>query len=405
MTRRPRLGHNPAHVSFAQARRDRARFRTMSAELRVVPLPRCRAEVRRFLEVSYAIYDGDPNWVAPLLFDLEKVFTDANPLFQHAELQLWVAERAGKAVGRIAGILDHHYNRHQNEQTAFFGYFESVNEPAVSEALFGAVRDWAQRHGQRKLLGPMNPTSNDECGLLVDGFGSDPVLMMTYNPRYYVDLVAAAGFRKAKDLLAYHIDLAHSPLDRLHRIADKCRRRNPDLTFRPVRRRTLQTDLTKIKEVYNAAWEQNWGFVPMTEAEIDFMADRLKPLLVEGLVWLVEDGDEAVAFLLAVPDFNRALKPLRGRLLTPRLLGLLPYLLGWKMPPLGRVIIFGVKEGYRQRGLESVMLAEGLQTGFKIGFREAEASWVLEDNVKMRRLIELFGARVYKTYRLYERDL
>jgi hypothetical protein len=160
-----------------------------------------------------------------------------------------------------------------------------------------------------------------------------------------------------------------------------------------------------VKQVYNAAWEHNWGFTPMTDAEIDFMAARLKPLLVEGLVWLVESPQGPVAFLLAVPDFNQGFKALRGRLLTPKLLGFLPYALGWKMPTLGRVITLGVCEGYRGRGLEAVMLSEGLKVGFRIGFTSSEASWVLEENVKMRRLIELFGAEVYKIYRLYDRAI
>jgi hypothetical protein len=228
---------------------------------------------------------------------------------------------------------------------------------------------------------------------------------MTYNPRYYLDLVAAAGFRKAKDLLAYHMDFQRCPLDRLARIADKTRRRHPELTFTPVRRASFRRDLAKVKEVYNAAWESNWGFVPMTDAEIDFMANRLKPLLVEGLIWIAETPEEPVGFMLALPDYNFALQPLGGRLLTPRLLGFLPYLLGRKYPPRCRVITLGVKASYRNRGLEAVMLTEGFKTGFRIGFKDAESSWILEDNVMMCRLLETFGGKPYKTYRLYEREL
>lgn len=373
--------------------------------VQVVPLSRQPRDVRRFLHLSYSIYREDSHWVAPLQYDLKKVLSDANPFFEHAEMQLWVARRDGQDVGRIAGILDHTFIRARNLPSACFGFFESVNDPAVSGGLFDAVSGWARAKGLRRLIGPMNPSSNDECGLLVDGFDASPVFLMPYNPRYYGELLAAAGFAKAKDLLAYWIDLATADFSQLGRIAQTCRRRNPDLAFRPVRRRTLRTDLAKIKEVYNAAWEDNWGFVPMTDAEINFMAERLKPLLVEGLVWLVEGPQGPVAFLLAIPDFNEGLKPLRGHLLSPRLLGFLPYALGWRVPSVCRVIILGVKEGYRARGLEAVMLTEGLKTGARLGFRAAEASWVLEDNVKMRRVIEAFGARVYKIYRLYERAL
>lgn len=375
----------------------------MSNDLQIVPLSRRPREVLRFLKVSYGIYEGDPNWVAPLLMDLKKVFTDANPLFEHAVMQLWVATRGGRDVGRIAGIIDRNHNRLAAEPAAFFGFFESVDDPAVSHGLFAAVADWARQAGLPRLLGPMNPTTNDECGLLVEGFDSPPVFMMPYNPRYYVALMEKAGWRKAKDLLAFYMDLANIPMERLSRIAEKIRQRNPELRFRPVRRKTLTTDLAKVKEVYNAAWEDNWGFVPMTDAEIDFMAARLSPLLMEGLVWLAEAGNEPVGFLLALPDYNLALQPLRGRLLTPRVLGFLPYVWGWKCPPRTRVITLGVKEKYRARGLESAMLIEGLKVGMAAGVTESEASWILEDNVAMCRVLEAIGGRVYKTYRLYER--
>jgi hypothetical protein len=383
----------------------RQHSKSMSNNIQVVPLSRRSRDVMRFLKVSYGIYRDDPHWVAPLLMDLKKVFTDANPLFAHAEMQLWVACREGRDVGRIAAIVDHHHNRAGKDPAAFFGFYECVNDAEVSRRLFGMVLDWTRQKGLKRVLGPMNPTTNDECGLLVEGFDSPPVIMMTYNPRYYVTLVEAEGFRKAKDLLAFNIDLATIPMDRLSRIATKIRQRNPNLVFRPVRRKTLQQDLAKVKEVYNSAWQDNWGFVPMTDAEVDFMAARLKPLLMEGLIWLAEAGTEPVGFLLALPDYNVPLKPLRGRLLTPKVLGFIPYLLGWKCPPRTRVITLGVKEKYRSKGLESAMLIEGLKVGCDAGVRESEASWILEDNVSMCRVIEAIGGRRYKTYRIYEREV
>jgi len=377
----------------------------VNSNTEIIPLSRTARDVRRFLNVSYGIYRNDPHWVAPLLIDLQKVFTDNNPLFEHTEMALWVAARNGQDAGRIAGIIDHHHNRGQKDNGAFFGFFECADDAAVSHSLFEAVFSWARQGGARRLLGPMNPTMNDECGLLVDGFDSPPAFMMTYNPRYYLDLVAAEGFRKAKDLLAFHIDFQHCPLDRLARIAEKTRQRYPEITLVPVRRATLSKDLAKAKEVYNAAWQHNWGFIPMTDAEIDFMAKRLKPLLVDGLIWIAEAAGEPVGFMLALPDYNTAIKPLRGRLLTPRLLGFLPYLLGRKCPPRCRVITLGVKEKYRNRGLEALMLSEGFKTGFRLGFKDAEASWILEDNLMMCRLLEVFGGKPYKTYRLFEREV
>jgi ribosomal protein S18 acetylase RimI-like enzyme len=369
--------------------------------VRIRCLSQSPAEVLRFLRVSYGIYEGDPHWVAPLLSDLKKVFTKENPLFQHAEMQLWIAEAGGRDVGRIAGIIDHAYCKATSEPAAFFGFFECVNDKDTARALFRAASEWAASKGLRRLVGPMNPTTNDECGLLVEGFDLPPVFMMPYNPAYYPELLETFGFKKEKDLLAFYIDLSTIPLDRLKRIGEKVKARSPHLRFRPVLRKTLDQDLAQVKLIYNEAWQENWGFVPMTDPEINFMAERLKPLLMEGLVWLVEDGHDPVAFLLAMPDFNHALKPLRGRLATPRLLGFLPYLFGWKHPPAARVLTLGVKADYRSKGLESAMLIEGLKVGYEAGFKFAEASWILEDNVAMARVIEAIGGRVYKRYRIY----
>lgn len=376
----------------------------MTDEIRIIPLSRDSRDILRFLKVSYRVYADDPHWVAPLLADLKKVFTDENPLFQHAKMQLWVASKGGQDVGRIAAIIDEHHNRAVKEPAAFFGFFECMEDAEASRRLFAAVTEWATGQGLCRLLGPLNPTTNDECGLLIDGFDSSPVFMMTYNPRYYVSFIEAEGFRKAKDLLAFHINLANIPMDRLGRIATKVKERNPSVSLRPVLKKTLERDITRVKEVYNAAWQENWGFVPMTDAEVDFMASRLKPLLMEGLIWLAESGDEAVGFLLALPDYNIALQPLKGRLMTPRLIGFLPYLFGWKCPPRTRVLTLGVKENYRSKGLETAMLIEGLKVGFAAGVRESEASWILEDNVMMCRIMETIGGKPYKRYRIYERS-
>jgi GNAT superfamily N-acetyltransferase len=371
----------------------------------VKPLTRRSADLRRFLRLSHAIYRDDPLWVAPLTMDFSKIFSQANPLFEHAEMQLWMAERDGRDVGRIAGVVDRHYNEFHREQSAFFGFFECVNDPKVSHQLFTAATEWARNKGMTRVLGPLNPTTNEESGLLVEGFDSSPVFMMTYNPPYYADLLAAEGFVKAKDLFAYAFDLVNAPLDRFERIAAKLNHRSPDVTIVPVTRRNLEQSLSEVKEIYNEAWQANWGFVPMTNAEINFLAARLKPLLTEGLAYVARNAHEPAGFLLAMPDFNQALKPLKGRLFTPRLLGFLPYLLGWKIPDACRVVTLGVKAKYQGRGIETAMLAEGLRTGFRLGFRNIEASWILEDNTAVQRLIQLFGGKPYKTYRIYERKL
>jgi ribosomal protein S18 acetylase RimI-like enzyme len=377
----------------------------ISGPLEILPLERNRRGVRRFLAVPYGIYADDPLWVAPLLLDARKVFQDGNPLFEHADMQLWVARREGRDVGRIAAIEERLHNRTHAERTAFFGFFECVNDARVAGALFGAVADWARQRGLNQLLGPMNPTTNDECGLLIEGFDRPPVFMMTYNPGYYVDLVESAGFAKAKDLLAYDFDLANTPMSRFERIWSKFQKREPEIRVEPVRKKTLERQLTQIQQVYNEAWEDNWGFVPMTDAEIRFMAARLKPLLVEGLTQIALKGDEPVGFLLASSDFNEGFQPLKGRLLSPGLLRALPYLLQWKVPQYCRVLTLGVKASYRGRGIEAAMLTHGLRTGFRLGFKRIESSWILEDNTAVQRVIELFGGAVYKRYRLYQKAL
>lgn len=373
--------------------------------VQVVPLTRQRADLLRFIRVADRVYRDDPYWVAPLRSDLLQVLSDANPLFAHAQMQLWVARRDGADVGRVAALEDRLHNTRHREQTAFFGFFECINDPQVCAALFEAVCAWARARRLGRLLGPMNPTNNEVCGLLVHGFNDPPVIMMPYNPPYYLELLAGVGFRKAKDLLAFHIDLAQCPMARLARIKAKVAARWPELRCRPVRRRTLAQDLALVQQVYNSAWEDNWGFVPMTPEGVRFFASRVKPLFREGLVWLAEAGSEPVGFLLGVPDLNLALQPLRGRLLSPWLVRALPYLMGWKVPRRGRVVALGVTKPFRGRGLESVMLYEALKIGLAAGYREAEASWVLEDNVLMCRVLEAFGGKPYKTYRLLEREI
>jgi GNAT superfamily N-acetyltransferase len=369
--------------------------------LRLVELPRDRGGVLRFLKVAREVYRGDPNWVAPIVSDRRKVLGGETPFFAHARMALWVAVRDGRDVGSIAGVVDDHHNA-RHHAAAFFGFFESVNDPAVSRLLFGAVQGWARGQGLTQLLGPMNPSINEECGLLVEGFNVPPVLMMTYNPPYYPALYADAGLTPCKDLLAYRVAVDQSRLDRLDRLAARALARLPDVRIRPIDRRGLARDLARIQEVYNAAWEENWGHVPMTSAEVEFMAKRLLPLLDDRLVLLAESPAEPVAFIIALPDHNEMLGRLRGRLLSPRLLLALPYLIGWRRPRFLRVMAMGIKPAYRKRGLDAALFARALRAALRDGYEAAELSWVLDDNALMLRVGEMFGGTRYKTYRLYE---
>jgi len=379
-----------------------------SAETVVIErIGRSKRDLSRFFDIADGIYARDPYWVAPLRDDLAKVFKDDNPLFRHGEIQLFVARRGGADVGRIAAILDRNHNAFHEEKAAFFGFFESIDDPEVAAKLLEAAAGWGRERKMTILRGPTNPTLNDEAGLLVDGFDSPPVLMMTYNPAYYISLLEGQGLRKAKDLLAYWFALGEKPLERLSRVAARFRKRESDIIVRNVSKGDLARDLVKIREVYNEAWEKNWGFVPMTPEEMDFMAKRLKPLLVEELLWLAEtrkpDGTfEPVAFMLMLPDYNTAIAPTRGRLLP---LGWLKFLLGIKKIKTVRVVTLGVKRTYRLRGVQSIMMADSLRFLLKKGYTGAEVSWLLEDNELVIGAVKLWGGKLYKTYRIYERSL
>ena len=381
----------------------------MSAPASVVieRIGRSRRELSRFFDVADALYASDPLFVAPIRSDVAKVFQGENPFFRHGEMQLFIARRGGRDVGRVAAILDRNHNEFHGEKTAFFGFFESENDPEVAGKLLEAAALWGRERKTTILRGPTNPTLNDEAGLLVDGFDSPPVMMMTYNPPHYAALIEGQGFSKVKDLLAFWFPLEEKPLERLTRVAERFRRRSPEIQVRNVTRGSLTRDLGRIREVYNEAWEKNWGFVPMTGEEMDFMAARLKPLLVPELLWIGEaprpDGSlEPMAFMLMLPDYNVAIAPTRGRLLP---FGWLRFLLARSRVRTVRVVTLGVKKPWRQSGIQSIMMADSLRFLLKKGYTGAEVSWLLEDNELVIGAVRLWGGKLYKTYRIYEKAL
>jgi hypothetical protein len=368
---------------------------------------RGKKDLERFFDVAEPIYEGDRNWVAPLRSDVAKVFQDENPFFRHGEMQLFVARRDGRDVGRVAAVVDRNHNEFHGERVVFFGFFESPDDPQVAKALLDAVTVWGRERKMTVLRGPANPTLNDECGLLVEGYDSPPVLMMTYNPPYYARLLEGEGLAKAKDLLAFWFPLEEKPLERLSRVAERFRRRADGVVVRNVSKGGLGRDLPKLREVYNEAWEKNWGFVPMSPEEMDFMAARLKPLLVEELLWIAEkprpDGSlEPIAFMLMLPDYNVAIAKTGGRLLP---FGWLKFLLATRRIKTVRVLILGIKTPYRKSGIQSIMMADSLRFLLKKGYTGAEVSWLLEDNELVIGSVRLWGGRLYKTYRMYDKAI
>jgi GNAT superfamily N-acetyltransferase len=374
----------------------------ITSRMAIEPVPRDRAGLGRFLRVTDRIYRDDPLWVAPLRGEARRILSDENPFFGHAEAQLFVAARAGRDVGRIAAIVDHRHNELRAERTASFGFFECEQDPVTARALFTAAERWAARRGMDLLRGPLNPSMNEECGLLIEGFDSPPAFGTTYNPRHYADLFEAQGLRKSRDLWAYHLAPDDRHLARLTPLAERVLRRMPDLVVRPMRRRDFDGEVARMKEVYNASWDDNWGFVPLTDAEFTFKAARLAPLIVEPLALMAERSGEPIGLMLSLPDYNQALKPLKGRLWP---FGWLRFRLGINRIRSGRTVLLGVKRQYRALGIETVMLMRSFRWALDRGFTNLEQSWVVEDNRGVQRYLETLGARVYKRYRLYEQPV
>jgi hypothetical protein len=363
---------------------------------------RGKRDIDRFVMLPWKIYDGDPNWVPPLIGDMKAMLDPRkNPFHRHAEVELFLASRHGEPVGRIAGIVNHRHNEFHEEKTGFFGFFESIDDPAVSGALVEAAHRWVAERGMDRLRGPASFSTNEECALLIDGFDSTPAIMMPYNPRYYAGLLEAAGLVKAKDLVAYYLHESALQMDRLEKFADAIRRKE-SVTIRKIDKKHLNEEVDRFRTVYNQAWEKNWGFVPMTDEEIVHMAKSLKPVIDPEIVLFLEKEGAPIGFALALPDVNQAVRHANGRLFP---FGLIKILYHARRIHKIRVLVLGLLQEYRGRGLDILLYLTLTRNGMNKGYNEGEFSWILEDNAAIRRPLERIGARVYKTYRFYERSI
>ncbi len=355
-----------------------------------------------FVQFPWKIYQGNTYWVPPLIKEQLHKFSPKSPFRTHAEMALFLSCRGDEVVGRIAGIVDHHYIDFHQEKTGFFGFFESVNEPEVANLLFSTVAAWLREKGMERMIGPMNPSTNDECGLLIDAFNLSPCLMMPYNPPYYPALVEGWGFKKEMDLYAFLLEKDSFQKARLERITKRILNKEPNLSVRPIRLRRFDEELKIVKEIYNNSWSKNWGFVPMTEEEIDDLAKQLKPLVVPDLVLFAYWGKEPVGFSAALPDYNVVLKHLNGKL-GP--LGLIKFLYYSKKIKLVRIMLLGVKLSFQKRGIEGLLYIETFKRGIAKGYLQGECSWILENNLLMQHGIEAMGGKRYKTYRIYGKNI
>jgi ribosomal protein S18 acetylase RimI-like enzyme len=325
-----------------------------------------------------------------------------HPFHKHAHVEHFLAvDENGEMRGRISAIANHAHNEFWHDRVGFFGFFESENNQAVADALFDAAAASLKNQGLDTMRGPMSFSTNEECGLLVDGFDTPPAVMMTHNPPYYAQLVDNAGFIKAQDLLAYQM-FEGQLSDRVRSIGKKLEERM-DFKFRLFNTKDFKGEVERFKEIYNSAWEQNWGFVPMTDEEIDIMAEGLKMVLDPRLIQFAETPDgKAVGFILALPDLNVIFKKLNGKLFP---FGIIRLLLNKHKVGRARVLAMGVLPEYRKKGIDTVLYMRAYEIGTSAGYAWGEFSWVLEDNELMNSAARSMGSHAYKTWRIYDRKI
>jgi len=365
-----------------------------------------KAERDVFIKFPWRIYKGDPAWVPPLLLE-RKEFLDQkkHPFFEHGAAALFLARSGGKIVGRIMASDDPNYNAFHQSSVGCFGLFECVNDPAVAAALFEAATNWLRATGRDEIMGPIDYSTNYVCGLLVEGFDFPPTLLTAHNPPYYPALIEGLGFNKVIDFYAWWFSEPARAATRLRRLAASLRKRDA-ATIRQGNLKNFRTEAGRLREIYNDAWKENWGFVPFTEKEFEFMAKELKQLVVPEFTLIAEVGDEPVGFILCVPDINVAFRKINGRLTSYGLpIGLAKLLYHKSRIRTARLIALGVKPKYRRGGIAEMLVLRIIEDAMiKRGFT-GELSMTLEDNHLINRFLAAIGAKKYKTYRIYRRRI
>lgn len=379
------------------------RVHGVSDPIDVKPL-RGKADLKAFVDLPYRLYDSSSKWIPPLKMDIkDELNPQKNPWFEHAEAEFFLARRGGEVVGRISAHIDHNFNEFQGNEWGLFGWFESIDDPAVAAALMDAAAEWLRARGRDRMVGPFSYTTNDPCGVLIEGFEVEPAILEPWNYEYYPGLFEANGFEKAKDLLMYKMDLVDKDKVRpaIYMAADRVDASS--YRIKRFSRRTLNADVDRFLDIYNASWEKNWAFVPLTENEIRHYAKTLLPILDRNwaFVMIGEDGDNAGA-ALTLPDYNQVLRHLGGRLLP---FGWAKFL--WYRRKIDRVRVFvlGVKPRYRTTGLAAKLYIEHLDAGERTGVVGGTMGWVLEDNRAMNKSIEALGCTLTRRLRIYERML
>lgn len=369
---------------------------------------RTKRELKRFIKVPFGLHRDHPLWVAPLIFErMEFLNRGKNPYFEHAEAEYFIAERDGELAGRITAQVDHRWDEYQGGSDAMFGFFETANDPEVAAALLAAATEWARRKGRGRIIGPMDFTTNDELGILIEGYERRPMILENWHPPHYQELIEANGFGKAMDVQMWELQFGNlkegeSFDPSIHAAAEKALR-DEGVVIRNISMRNLPAEMRSFSEVYNEAWADNWGFVPATDAEIKFHAKILKQVLDEDWAYIAEKDGDPVGAALTLPDINQVMGRLNGRLLP---FGWLKFLLGRRKIDQLRVFALGVKHDYRHSGVAAGLYLKHLETAAAPGKIEGgEMGWILESNGPMNRAMEGMGGKVVKKYRLYEKAL
>ncbi len=378
------------------------------SDLRIEPVTD-RAGIDAFVRLPWALFRGDPNWIPPLLMERrEAIDRNKNPYFRHAEVELWVARRNGRPVGRISAQVDREHLAAHQDATGHFGYIDAEDDPEVFAALLRTAEGWLRARGLARAAGPFSLSTNEETGLLVDGFDRPPSMLMEHARPYYGSRVEEQGYAKLKDVVCFDYDVAPElpPASRL--LLDRRLAKMPGYRMRALKMRDYDREIRVVMDIFNDAWARNWGFVPFTEAEIEHTAKAMKPLIVPDMIAVAEIHGEPAAMALCIPNINEAIADLDGKLLP---LGWAKLLWRLKVQKLrsGRVPLMGVRQKYRNgpagTALALAVIDRMREGAWRYGLKQAELGWVLEENVSVRRLIESVGGRVYKTYRVYAKDL
>ncbi len=369
---------------------------------------RTRRELKRFVKVPFGLHRDSEQWVAPLIFErMQFLDRKKNPWFEHGEAEYFVAERDGEPVGRITAHADSRWDEFQGGKDAMFGFFETAEDPEVARALFDAATEWAAGKGRERILGPMDFTTNDEIGILVEGFERRPMILEPWHPPYYQRLIEAEGFAKAMDVLMWELRMGQLKEGErvdpsIHAAAEKALS-DEGITIRNMRKREMAAEVRRFMDVYNEAWGENWGFVPITDAEVEFQAKNLKQVLDEEWTFMAEKDGEVIGAALTLPDINRVLAGLNGRLLP---FGWAKFLLGRRKIDRLRVFALGVKHDYRHTGVAAGLYLEHIKLAAQPDkIHWGEMGWILETNKPMNRAMEGMGGKIVKKYRLYERSL